>query len=324
MVEMQATNAKSSGVSIDPATLRDLMSLRNGPGLRYMSIWFAMLAATGYGVFTSTGTAWIYPAFLAYATVLTVPSYAVSHESAHGTFVKTKWLNRAICWIMSLIYFEDPVHRYNAHMRHHNFTWINDYDAQMPYTTPMYFRHWLLEISGLGQLWYDGKYLILNAVGHHDTFIHSFTPERDLPRQRRAAQFAMLVYAGVTVVTWLLDGWGVLLMYIVLPRIVGGFAMQAFTIVQHAEMAEDQHDIRKSCRSFNTTWLGRFLYCHINYHIEHHLYPKVPFHALPALQKALGDQLPHPTNGLFTANLGVLAAVLRRTFRRSMTNGQSI
>ena len=37
--------------------------------------------------------------------------------------------------------------------------------------------------------------------------------------------------------------------------------------------------------------LGRFLYVNMNYHIEHHLYPQVPFYALPQLNAAIREQL---------------------------------
>ncbi|MBT5522385.1 MAG: hypothetical protein HOK36_16695 [Rhodospirillales bacterium] len=111
------------------------------------------------------------------------------------------------------------------------------------------------------------------------------------------------------------DRWDILLIYIIIPRLVGGVIMQLFVISQHAEMEADQHDIRKSCRSFDTNWLGRFLGCDMNRHVEHHLYPKVPFHALHDLEKELGDQLPKPATGLFAVDLEVLSGVLRRTFR---------
>lgn len=101
-----------------------------------------MLGATGYAVHLAQGSYWIVLAMFAYGTVLTVPAYAVSHESAHNTFVKTKWLNTIISWITSLIYLEYPTHRFRSHMRHHNYTWINGPDNQMPYGTPLNIRRW--------------------------------------------------------------------------------------------------------------------------------------------------------------------------------------
>ena len=40
-------------------------------------------------------------------------------------------------------------------------------------------------------------------------------------------------------------------------------SMQLFTIIQHAELAEDQHDLTKSTRSFATNWFARFLYANM-------------------------------------------------------------
>lgn len=107
--------------------------------------------------------------------------------------------------------------------------------------------------------------------------------------------------------------WPEALTYYIIPRLMGGFSMQVFTIIQHADMAEDQHDLRQSCRSFSTNWLTRFLYADMNNHVEHHLYPKVPFHALAKLRTELGDQLPEADKGLLRTNWQVFKRALRLT-----------
>ena len=89
--------------------------------------------------------------------------------------------------------------------------------------------------------------------------------------------------------------------------------MNMFILMQHVEMAENQPNIVKSTRSFETNWFGRFLYCNMNFHIEHHLYPTVPFHALPDLSVKLSEQLPEPDPGFFQTNWEVLKVVMRRT-----------
>ena len=84
------------------------------------------------------------------------------------------------------------------------------------------------------------------------------------------------------------------LIFVIIPRIVGAPAMQLFTILQHAELSENSPSILESTRSFRTSWLARFLYMNMNNHVEHHLYPQVPFYALPALNEAVKDQVPEP------------------------------
>ena len=92
-------------------------------------------------------------------------------------------------------------------------------------------------------------------------------------------------------------------MFLVIPRFVGGSAMIAFTMLQHAELAENSPWILESARSFRTNWLARFLYMNMNYHMEHHLYPQVSFHALPALNEAVKDQIPEPDPGFWRTSL---------------------
>jgi fatty acid desaturase len=77
-------------------------------------------------------------------------------------------------------------------------------------------------------------------------------------------------------------------------------------------MAEDLYDHRRTTRSIRCNRLERLLYWNMNYHIEHHLYPAVPFHALPALSAQIADQLPPPVSGVIGANLDILRAVVRQ------------
>ena len=92
-------------------------------------------------------------------------------------------------------------------------------------------------------------------------------------------------------------------MFLVIPRLVGGPAMIAFTMLQHAELAENSPSTLESTRSFRTNWLARFLYMNMDYHMEHHRYTRVPFHALPALNEAVKDQIPEPDPGFWRTNL---------------------
>lgn len=326
-MQMVATNAASSDVTIDPKRLRALMTKRNGPGLAYLAIWAASLAGGVWLVAATEGSPWQWAAMFVLGTFLTVPAYALSHECAHGTFLKTPWMNTAVGWFTSLIYFEEPAHRFAAHMRHHNFTWLNGLDAQMPYGTPLTLVGWFREISGLDYLIYEIKILARNASGLHGDEIRSYTPERDLPKLKWGARLFIAIYAAAGgLVTWF-GVWPEALAFYVIPRLMGGFSMQVFTIIQHADMAEDQHDLRQSCRSFETNWIGRFLYADMNHHVEHHLYPKVPFHALKDLRVELGDQLPTPDCGLIATNWRVFVNALKRTvmpsaMRDSATAGQ--
>ncbi len=85
-----ATNAASSGVKLDRKIIKQLGQRSDVPGLIWLAQWAAMLGATGYLLHLSLGTWWVVPTMIAHGTVLTVPTYALSHETAHGTALRTR------------------------------------------------------------------------------------------------------------------------------------------------------------------------------------------------------------------------------------------
>ena len=45
--------------------------------------------------------------------------------------------------------------------------------------------------------------------------------------------------------------------------------------------------------------IGRFLYWNMNYHVEHHMFPMVPYHALPRLHETIKHDMPPPTPSIW-------------------------
>ena len=64
-------------------------------------------------------------------------------------------------------------------------------------------------------------------------------------------------------------------------------------LTQHVGLAEDVLDHRLNSRTVYMNPVQRFLYWNMNYHVEHHMFPMVPYHALPALHAEMQDELPH-------------------------------
>ena len=54
----------------------------------------------------------------------------------------------------------------------------------------------------------------------------------------------------------------------------------------------------------------------MNHHLEHHMFPLVPFHALPALSQEVKDQVPEPDVGLLKTNWRVMLAAVQRAIGR--------
>ena len=72
-------------------------------------------------------------------------------------------------------------------------------------------------------------------------------------------------------------------MYVGLPSLYGRWLAHFFAFTQHAGLAENVLDHRLNSRTVYMNPVLRFLYWNMNYHIEHHMFPMVPYHALPEL-----------------------------------------
>lgn len=305
------TNAASSGVKLDKKTLKAIAARTDRPGLIWLGQWAVSLALTGTLVILSLGTFWMWPAMLLHGVFLTVPAYAASHETAHGTAFRTRWLNETVLWVTSLLYMEEPLHRRFTHTNHHTHTWHVGKDSQMPFDTPMGFAGWVAEATGFALLRFHLCVFGTLAIGRYTDTMRMVAPEHELPKMSRNARIMIAVYVAVLLAPFFGIWWPVWLF--VVPRILGAPIMLLFTLIQHVELQENSPSILESTRSFKTTWLGCFLYMNMNNHVEHHLYPQVPFHALPQLAEAIEDQLPDPDPGFFRTNFEVLMVVARRS-----------
>ena len=65
------------------------------------------------------------------------------------------------------------------------------------------------------------------------------------------------------------------------PISYGTWLMGIYGHTQHAGLAENVLDHRLNCRTVYMNPINRFLYWNMNYHLEHHMFPLVPYHALP-------------------------------------------
>jgi fatty acid desaturase len=85
-----------------------------------------------------------------------------------------------------------------------------------------------------------------------------------------------------------------------------------FIVQQHAGLDRDVNDHRLTTRSFRFGPVLSFFVMNMENHIEHHLYPLVPFHALPALHRRVEKELPVPYRGLCPSFFEMLSVLLRQ------------
>lgn len=236
---------------------------------------------------------------------------ALSHETAHRTAFKTKWLNEAVFYLTSWLYEEEPLHRRYIHINPHEGTWHAGLDSQMPFDTPMSFWDWFREASSLGFWRFHGEVALRLLRRRPTPMMRDVIPVQHFPAMQRTQAIFLVGY--ILVFMPLLFGQYWTLWFFILPRIIGAPIMLQFTILQHAELQENASDICKSTRSFQGSWWVSFLYMNMENHVEHHLYSSIPFHALPKLSKELADQVPAKDPGFWRSSWDVISIVWRRS-----------
>jgi fatty acid desaturase len=58
--------------------------------------------------------------------------------------------------------------------------------------------------------------------------------------------------------------------------------------------------------------VSRFLYLNMNYHLEHHMFPSVPYRNLPKLHALVRDDLPPPHSGMVAAYREIIPTLWRQ------------
>ena len=283
-------NAEWFMPAIDTATLRELQARTNRRAGFDVVLWVALLGTAGVLAYISVWSWWSIPAFLAYGALYGGAADPRWHECGHGTAFRTRWINDVIYYVASFMLFRGPTVWRWSHYRHHTDTIIVGRDAEIVFqrpTSPAKAAWMFFHIEGgLKMFWR----LVKHAFGKLDGDAKEFVPESEHKKVVWESRVMVAIVAGAVV--WSLVAWTPLpILFIGGPSIYGAWLMVFFGITQHAGLQENVLDHRYSTRTVYMNPVFRFLYLNMNYHVEHHIFPSVPYRALPRLHAEIKDQL---------------------------------
>ena len=292
--------------------MKALMRRRNGPAIRDTLIWVVLLAGFGFlgGWFWGS---WVCaPFFLCYGFLYGASSDSRWHESGHGTAFRTPWLNDALYQIASFMNMKEPTLWRWSHARHHTDTIIVGRDREILAMRPPDVLRLVLNVLGIRDALDVTLSVLRHAAGRLTAEELTFIPSSERHRVFREARAWVGIYAAVIALAIYL-GSLLPLMYVGLPSLYGRWLAHYFAFTQHAGLAENVLDHRLNSRTVYMNPVLRFLYWNMNYHIEHHMFPMVPYHALPKLHAELRGDLPTPCRSSIAAYREILPALLRQT-----------
>ncbi|MCZ7648069.1 MAG: fatty acid desaturase [Planctomycetota bacterium] len=276
------------------------------------------------GVLAATGTA----AFLSslywpwYATLAWVYLHGVCwhflingfHELIHDSVFKTRALNRFFLWVYSFLGQYNHIAFWASHTEHHKYTLHppDDLEVVLPQRYSLkgvlktaFFNPWAPYHFIKGNLRLSrGR---LEGKWEHHLF-------DDNPRERRKlfnwSRFLLAGHLGIAAVS-IYFGYWIIPVLLSLPKCFGGGLHFLCNSAQHVGLRDNVPDFRLCCRTIYLNPILQFLYWHMNYHTEHHMYAAVPCYKLGRLHRLIKKEMPHCPNGLYETWTQI-AAILER------------
>ena len=198
-----------------------------------------------------------------------------------------------------------------SHARHHSETYFVGRDPEIAVMRPPELAKLILNVFGILDVIRFFPNLIRNAISGPTPPEKTFVPEGEWGKVRHVALIHLSIYA-VTLIAAI--SWRSILplMVIGLPRMYGAWHHVMTGLLQHGGLADNVIDHRLNSRTVYMNPVSRFIYWNMNYHVEHHMFPMVPYHALPRLHATIKDDLPPPNRSIAEAFAEMWPALKRQ------------
>ncbi|MEM9202308.1 MAG: fatty acid desaturase [Actinomycetota bacterium] len=285
---------------IDPAVLAALTQRSNLRAGLDALMWIGLLVIAGWLAWTTLGSWWSIPALVVYGALYGGAADPRWHECGHGTAFRSDWLNQVVYYPSSFMLLREPTVWRWSHVRHHSDTIIVGRDAEIVFPRPLDVRSWAINLFGLVGVPTMVRRIVRHAGGRLDPDVAGYVPvslHRRVVWEARAFLALIVVVAAASIATVSI----VPLLFVIGPTFYGAWLMAFFGTTQHAGLREDVLDHRLNTRTVYMNPVFRFLYLNMNYHVEHHMFPTVPYRNLPALHAAIKHDLPEPAPSTWAA-----------------------
>ena len=295
---------------IEPRRLRELNEPSDPRGLvqaaGHLGLWMAT-GLSAYYLFTHQVWWGFIVALFAHGTVASFFT-APRHELCHTTVFRTKWINEAFLRVFSLFgWLNFHVYRF-SHSYHHRYTLFIEGDREevMP-KTPSLRVLYLLQLFTVNVTGgYQSQGLVPTmrsffrlAFNRLDKPFNSWGPElyAEHPTEgRQAVNWARLVIAFHAAVILVSVGIGdpIIAVLVSGSPFIANWLRYFVGVPMHCGLRSGVADFRKCVRTITLDPISEFLYWHMNWHLEHHMYAAVPCYNLKCLHRAVASDMPAP------------------------------
>jgi fatty acid desaturase len=296
MNTMTSDEPKLREKPLTPAMLRELSERSDIRGAVRTISHYGAIVVVGiliWRVSSSYGLLWAAPLMLLQAYFMAF-LFMPMHETAHKTAFRSRALNLVVGHLSAFMI----AHRYEYyclfHWDHHRYTQDPDKDPELVVgLKPSSDTQLAIAYSGLLQV-AGREWLMLR---------HAFTGKVALPwipenKRHIVVREARLYVAGyvVLLLASLALHTAILFWVWIVPLLAGQFILRPYLYAEHTGCDRT----RSAFQNTRTTYTGmvmKWFAWNMPYHVEHHAYPSIPFHALPKLNRIVDDRIVYRGQG---------------------------
>ena len=295
---------------IAPERLRELTEPSDARGLvqslGHLGLWIATGTAS-YFLFTQELWWGFLLSLFAHGTVASFFT-APHHELCHTTVFRTKWLNDFFLRIFSMLgWLNFYVYKF-SHSYHHRFTLFLEGDREevLPVKPSLRILYLLQLFTFNVTGGYQSRGLVptlknfvelasnrlTNPFNSWGEELYAGHPEEAAKAVRWARQ--VLAFHGAVIVVSVAIGEPIVAVIVSGSVFIANWLRYFVGVPMHCGLRSGVPDFRKCVRTITLDPVSEFLYWHMNWHLEHHMYAAVPCYNLAELHRTVADDMPAP------------------------------
>ncbi|NKB71699.1 MAG: hypothetical protein GKR89_31885 [Candidatus Latescibacteria bacterium] len=225
------------------------------------------------------------------------------HEVIHDSVFKTRWLNGFFLRIFSFLGWHNHHHFWASHTEHHKYTLHPPDDQEVILPTRVDLENlWKTAIVNWRYPYHQLRNKFQSAAGQipNDPWTQALFPASDPERRAAYTRWERILLVGHLAIAGaaIASGYWIVVLVFTFPRMFGQWLQLLCNSAQHVGLADNVPDFRLCSRTIYLNPFVQFLYWHMNYHIEHHMYAAVPCYRLGKLHSRIKHELAPCTRGL--------------------------
>lgn len=281
---------------LTPAMLRELSVRSNLKGAARSVFHFGVVVLIGaliWRVVSSHSVLWALPLMAVQGYFVAFLFMAV-HETAHKTAFRSRGLNLAVGYLSGFIIGLPYEYYCLFHWDHHRYTQEPDKDPELIVgVKPRSDTQLAIAYSGLLQV--VGRLWLMLGHGVGGKVVVPWIPEN----KRAAIVIEARAYSGLYALLLTLSLWSAsaLLLWVwIVPLIIGQFFLRPYLYAEHTGCGRTRSAFQNT-RTIYTGAIVKWFAWNMPYHVEHHAYPSIPFHALPKLNAIVDEEIVYRGRG---------------------------